>query len=166
MDKQEIATLKSQFDELAHVDNESHIEFWFARELQSALGYARWENFETAIHRAKAACQTTGIPVSDHFRDVTKMVTLGSGSSREITDIKLTRYACYLIAQNGDPRKDKIAFAQIASACCDAWKSENVWQNRKPCCPRTSMSAALMKEVSIVSDQQGTPHSSANQQPL
>lgn len=112
MDKQEIATLKSQFDELAHIDEESHIEFWFARELQPALGYARWENFETAIHRAKTSCQTTGIPVLDHFRDVTKMVALGSGSSREITDIKLTRYACYLLAQNGDPRKDEIAFAQ------------------------------------------------------
>jgi len=112
MDKQEIATLKSQFDELAHIDEESHIEFWFARELQPALGYARWENFETAIHRAKTSCQTIGIPVPDHFRDVTKMVALGSGSSREITDIKLTRYACYLLAQNGDPRKDEIAFAQ------------------------------------------------------
>ena len=112
MDKQKIINMKKKFDELVHYDEEIGIEFWFAREIQSALGYARWENFETAIKRAKVACETSKIQLSDHFRDVTKMVTLGSGSTREIPDLKLTRYACYLIAQNGDPRKDEIAFAQ------------------------------------------------------
>lgn len=104
--------MKNTFDDLVHYDSEANIEFWYAREIQAALGYARWENFDTAIKRAKTACETSKIQVSDHFRDVTKMVALGSGSTRNIADIKLTRYACYLIAQNGDPRKNEIAFAQ------------------------------------------------------
>lgn len=87
-------------------------EFWYARELQELLGYSKWENFETAIERAKVACQNSDQPVDNHFREVTKMVDLGSGSSREIKDLLLTRYACYLIAQNGDPRKEAVAFAQ------------------------------------------------------
>ncbi len=112
MDKNEIVIMKNKFDAIAHYDEESQIEFWYARELQPALGYARWENFQTAIKKAKTSCESAGIMVSDHFRDVTKMVGIGSNTTREINDLKLTRYACYLIAQNGDPRKDEIAFAQ------------------------------------------------------
>ncbi len=88
------------------------IEFWFARDLMEPLGYARWENFTTAIHRAIESCKTTGYDEEDHFRGVTKMVPLGSGAERRVEDFMLTRYACYLIAQNGDPRKPAIAFAQ------------------------------------------------------
>jgi len=93
-------------------DDGSTMEVWYARELQSVCGYARWENFAVAINRAKESCKSQKISIEDHFRDVTKMVSLGSGSEREIDDVLLTRYACYLIAQNGDPKKEEIAFAQ------------------------------------------------------
>jgi len=104
--------LHQQLDELANITPENDVEFWFARDLQKPLGYARWENFLTSIKRAISSCQTTGYEPDAHFRSVTKKVSLGSGAYRDIEDFMLTRYACYLIAQNGDPRKAPIAFAQ------------------------------------------------------
>jgi len=88
------------------------VEFWLARDMQHLLGYSEWRNFVAVINKAKTACEVSGHSISDHFVDVNKMVDLGSGSQREVDDIMLTRYACYLVAQNGDPRKQEIAFAQ------------------------------------------------------
>lgn len=116
MDKQSIIQYKTSFDAIAsYIEGNSgkeKVEIWLARDLQPLLGYARWENFQVAINRAVESCKTQGVNVDDHFREVTKMVTLGSGATREVHDYMLTRYACYLIAQNGDPRKEQIAFAQ------------------------------------------------------
>ncbi len=106
-----VRTLTSTFE--AHAQQtDGGIEFWLARDLQHLLGYTEWRNFSIVVGKAKTSCEVSGHAIADHFVDVNKMVDLGSGSQREVDDVILTRYACYLIAQNGDPRKHEIAFAQ------------------------------------------------------
>ncbi len=111
MNTELVRSLTTTFEECAQ-QAEDGVEFWLARDLQHLLGYAEWRNFLSVVSRAKTACEVSEHPVVDHFVGVNKMVDLGSGSQREVDDIMLTRYACYLIAQNGDPRKQEIAFAQ------------------------------------------------------
>ena len=108
MKKELISELFQQF-EAAKQQNES-VEFWSARDIQSILGYAQWKNFEKVVEKAKSACENAGAEVKNHFAEFGKMVDIGSGVSREINDVALTRYACYLVAQNGDATKSEIAF--------------------------------------------------------
>jgi len=110
MKRELIGELFHKFEQACYLYNE--LECWSARELQQVLGYAEWRNFLKVVEKAKTACTNAGFLIEDHFVDVNKMVPLGSGAEREIDDIALTRYACYLIAQNGDPVKTEIAFAQ------------------------------------------------------
>ncbi len=106
-----IQTLTSTFEGHAQ-QTEGGVEFWLARDLQFLLGYTKWDNFLNVVSKAKTACEVSGHQVPNHFADVGKMVDLGSGSQRQVDDIMLSRYACYLIAQNGDSKKQEIAFAQ------------------------------------------------------
>jgi len=106
-----VKTLTDTFEGHAQ-QTEVGVEFWLGRDLQHLLGYAKWDNFLNVVSKAKTACEVSGHLVADHFADVGKMVDLGSGSQREVDDLMLTRYACYLVAQNGDPKKREIAFAQ------------------------------------------------------
>ncbi len=110
MDKKIITQLKNLFDGIMH--DEDGVQYWLARELMVPLGYERWENFNNAVNRAMTACSESGIDSTDQFREITKLTTVGKGAQRELLDYMLTRYACYLIAENGDPRKEQIAFAQ------------------------------------------------------
>ena len=100
------------FDDIMHTAEDETVEFWYARELMGCLGYTTWRRFKDAINRAMESCKSAEIEVSNHFADAVKMVEIGSNAVRDVDDIMLTRYACYLIAQNGDPRKEEIAFAQ------------------------------------------------------
>ena len=110
MEKETITRLNKSFEEF--VNEIDGVEYWFARELQELLGYTDWRNFLKVVDKAKDSCRTSGQEVLDHFVDVNKMVNIGSGAERKLDDVMLTRYACYLIAQNGVPRKEQIAFAQ------------------------------------------------------
>ncbi len=111
MKKEIIKSLTNTFESHSYT-TENGIEFWYARDLQHLLGYTKWDNFVKVVNKAKTSCEASGNNISDHFADVGKMVKIGSKTERKINDIILTRYACYLIAQNGDPRKEEIAFAQ------------------------------------------------------
>lgn len=111
MKTEQVQMLTDTFEGHAQ-QTEGGVDYWLARDVQHLLGYAEWRNFGLVVSKAKTACEVSGHQVGDHFVDVSKMVQLGSGSQRDIDDIMLTRYACYLIAQNGDPRKPEIAFAQ------------------------------------------------------
>ena len=111
-EKSKLIELKEKFDSIINTEEKDNIEFWYARDLQIQLGYKRWENFIETIKKAMQSCENAGIEVDNHFREVTKMVQIGSGARRNLQDYMLTRYACYLIAQNGDSKKEEIAFAQ------------------------------------------------------
>lgn len=111
MNTDTIQSLTEAFEGHAQ-QTENGVEYWLARDIQHLLGYTKWDNFLNVVSKAKTACDVSGHDIADHFADVGKMVELGSGSQRQVDDIMLTRYACYLIAQNGDPRKQEIAFAQ------------------------------------------------------
>lgn len=109
MEKELVVKLHKNFEDCAH--EKDGVEFWYARELQKLLGYDEWRNFEKTVNKAKIACETAKQLASDHFVDANKTIPMPKGASKEVEDIMLTRYACYLIAQNGDPRKPEIAFA-------------------------------------------------------
>ena len=112
MKRELVSKLKEKFEDCSNESN--NIEFWFARDLQKLLDYNEWRNFVNVIEKAKVACKKSGQNPDDHFVDVNKTILMPKGAKKDILDFMLTRYACYLIAQNGDPRKEQIAFARFS----------------------------------------------------
>lgn len=112
MNQKVIEARKLQLDDIIHYDEDSKIEYWLARDLMKILGYERWENFEKTIYRAMESCESQGTPIENHFCESTRVIEIGSSAKRKIKDYMLTRYACYLVAMNGDPQKEEISFAQ------------------------------------------------------
>ena len=112
MDSRRIEQIKKDFDNAIQITEDEQVEFWYARDLMKLLGYTEWRNFENAIKRAIISCETSNIPSNDHFVEVNKLIMVGKGARRPVNDYMLTRYACYLVAMNGDTTKEEIAFAQ------------------------------------------------------
>lgn len=163
MDKEIVIRLHASFEQMARKLPDSDTEYWCARDLQLLLGYAQWKNFAKVIDRAITACQVAGYDPKDHFAGISKMVDVGSGAKRQIDDIALTRYACYLIAQNGDPAKEQIAFAQTYFAV--QTRKQEVIQQRLAEAERVSARRKLTqseKELSgIIFDRLRNPESFA-----
>ena len=164
MKTEEIIELFRQFESIAN--EYEGVECWSARELAKLLGYAQWRNFENIVNKAKAACEHAEQEVSYHFAEVGKMVSLGSGSEREVSDYMLTRYACYLVAQNGDPRKPQVAFAQNyfavqnwynnVSSTTNGYKRAPNLQKQKNACPVYFMNVAWTAKALPLSVQKET----------
>jgi len=118
MEKEIIYKLTADFEDFTH-KTEDGVEFWLARDLQHLLGYDKWDNFKNVLSKAKTSCEISGQKIIEHFADVGKTIAMPKGAEKEIDDIMLTRYACYLVAQNGDPRKKRNCF------CPDVFCSSN-----------------------------------------
>jgi DNA-damage-inducible protein D len=112
MNKKNILILQEEFNQISSIIEDTEVEYWYARDLQKALGYSEWRNFNNVVEKAKISCQTAKIDSSYHFVNSNKTINMPKGATKNIDDIMLTRYACYLIAQNGDSSKEPIAFAQ------------------------------------------------------
>lgn len=150
MNQNLIEVLQSDFNAISNVLDGTEVEYWYARELQKLLGYQKWDKFLNVIEKAKIACKNSNVEISDHFRHVGKMVSIGSGARREIQDIILTRYACYLVAQNGDSNKEQIAFAQTYFAI--QTRQQELLQQRTELEERLKARAKLRKSETELSE--------------